>query len=312
METRVVEVRDEDDYITNVITIFNIIFVDNDRTIHFYERERTSRSVHNEDFGDFIVFYWYWNQKVFKRKRTEMKNKEIFSVENLTKRYQKFFLNNVCMKILPGEIVGIIGPNGAGKSTTLKIILGIIDADSGTIVMKDEKINKDNHKKIKGKIGYVGEDPSFFEKSRLKEIKNFYRLFYDTWDEQYYRRLMERFELLDDYKVIELSKGMKVKFSLCLALSHKPELLVLDEPTSGLDPLVRNEILALLKEYAEEYNAGIIFSSHITEDMEKIAEKLIFIYKGNVLDQCATKNLLEQGISIDTYLENLINGGERL
>lgn len=216
------------------------------------------------------------------------------------------------MKILPGEIVGIIGPNGAGKSTTLKIILGIIDADSGTIVMKDEKINKDNHKKIKGKIGYVGEDPSFFEKSRLKEIKNFYRLFYDTWDERYYRMLMERFELLDDYKVIELSKGMKVKFSLCLALSHKPELLVLDEPTSGLDPLVRNEILALLKEYAEEYNAGIIFSSHITEDMEKIAEKLIFIYKGNVLDQCATKNLLEQGISIDTYLENLINGGERL
>lgn len=85
------EVRDEDDYITNVITIFNIIFVDNDRTIHFYERERISRSVHNEDFGDFIVFYWYWNQKVFKRKRTEMKNKEIFSVENLTKRYQKFF-----------------------------------------------------------------------------------------------------------------------------------------------------------------------------------------------------------------------------
>ena len=178
--------------------------------------------------------------------------------------------------------------------------------------MKDEKIKKDNHKKIKGKIGYVGEDPSFFEKSRLKEIKNFYRMFYDTWDEQYYRMLMERFELLDDYKVIELSKGMKVKFSLCLALSHKPELLVLDEPTSGLDPLVRNEILALLKEYAEEYNAGIIFSSHITEDMEKIAEKLIFIYKGNVLDQCATKNLLEQRISIDTYLENLINGGERL
>ena len=92
-----------------------------------------------------------------------MENKEIFSVENLTKRYQKFFLNNVCMKILPGEIVGIIGPNGAGKSTTLKIILGIINADSGTIVMKDEKINKDNHKKIKGKIGYVGEDPSFLK-----------------------------------------------------------------------------------------------------------------------------------------------------
>ena len=148
----------------------------------------------------------------------------------------------------------------------------------------------------------------FFEKCRLKEIKQFYQLYYSTWDEKNYRSLMERFELLEGYKMSELSKGMKTKFSLCLALAHRPELLLMDEPTSGLDPLVRNEILALLKQYAKTEGAGILFSSHITEDMEKIAEELLFLYRGKLLDKCKIEKFVDNRIPIDVHLENLIVG----
>lgn len=123
--------------------------------------------------------------------------------------------------------------------------------------------------------------------------------------------MLEKLQLNDQYKMLELSKGMKVKFSLCLALSHSPELLLMDEPTSGLDPIVRNEILNILKEYAKETGASILFSSHITEDMEKIAEELLFMHKGKIICKCLTRELVKKCIPIDTFLENLINGGDK-
>lgn len=215
-----------------------------------------------------------------------MGREEILTVQDICKRYHDFFLDYVSFEIKAGEIVGLIGPNGAGKSTVLKLILGIIGLDEGAIFLRKEKMHSKDGKSLKERVGYVGENVDFFEKCRLKEIKQFYQLFYSTWDEKHYRSLMERFELLEGYKMSELSKGMKTKFSLCLALAHRPELLLMDEPTSGLDPLVRNEILALLKQYAKTEGAGILFSSHITEDMEKIAEELLFLYRGKLLDRC--------------------------
>ncbi len=237
-----------------------------------------------------------------------MGREDMLTVEDICKRYHDFFLDHVSFEIKAGEIVGLIGPNGAGKSTVLKLILGIIGLDGGAIFLRKEKMHSKDGKSLKERVGYVGENVDFFEKCRLKEIKQFYQLFYSTWDEKHYRSLMERFELLEGYKMSELSKGMKTKFSLCLALAHRPELLLMDEPTSGLDPLVRNEILALLKQYAKTEGAGILFSSHITEDMEKIAEELLFLYRGKLLDKCKIEKFVDNRIPIDVHLENLIVG----
>lgn len=178
--------------------------------------------------------------------------------------------------------------------------------DSGEVIFSNNNIYKSGSMLYKEYIGYVGENIDYFIKCQLKDIKNFYKSFYRTWNENYYKMIMGKFELIDTYRMMELSKGMRVKFSLCLALAHKPKLLLMDEPTSGLDPLVRNEILAILKNYVKTNEASILFSSHITEDMAKIADDLLFIYKGRIIEKCLTQNLLAKGIDIDSYLENLI------
>jgi len=146
----------------------------------------------------------------------------------------------------------------------------------------------------------------------LCNIKKFYEIHYNSWNEETYRYLCEDvFELNNETKIKELSKGMKVKFSLSLALSHRPKLLIMDEPTSGLDPIVRSKILEILKGYSKNNDAGILFSSHITEDMKKIADKLVFLDKGEFLKECSMEYIKNNNIDIDEYLELLIhNRGE--
>jgi len=245
------------------------------------------------------------------RNGKDVERKKVLEVNDLSKRYDNFLLSDVSFTLEEGRIVGMIGPNGAGKSTTMKLILGIIKPDQGNIIFQGDNRLFDDCKAYKEKIGYVGEATDFFSKCKLSGIKNFYKSFYRTWDDHYYAMVLERLQLSETYKMEELSKGMRVKFSLCLALSHKPELLLMDEPTSGLDPLIRNDILAILRDYAKDHHASIMFSSHITEDMEKIADKLLFIYKGKIIDKRATEELTGKGIAIDVHLENLIKGGER-
>lgn len=236
-----------------------------------------------------------------------MKNKcKALQIINLTKRYENFTLNNISFDLEYSQIVGLIGPNGAGKSTTLKSILGIIHPDSGKILIDNLDIELSNKNLYIEKIGYVGENIDYFSKCKLQDISRFYSSFYSNWNNDYYITLMNKLGLSEKYYMKDLSKGMRVKFSLCLALSHKPILLLMDEPTSGLDPVVRNQILQILKDYSTVENAAILFSSHITEDMEKIADSLIFIDQGTIIKKCSTQSICEKGISIDSYLQNLL------
>lgn len=233
------------------------------------------------------------------------KRSNLLSVSNLSKKYCEFNLNGISFSLEEGTITGLIGPNGSGKSTTMKLILGIITRDSGKIQFKNQEV-LDIGKTYKQNIGYVGEAIDFFPDSKLKDIKNFYMMFYPQWNEPYFDKLIYKFNLNINSKMKELSKGMKVKFYLSLCLSHNPALLLMDEPTSGLDPLVRNDVLKLLKDYVDENNASVLFSSHITEDMEKIADQLIFMYKGNIKYKGTPSEVASKGFNISSYLENLI------
>ncbi len=241
-----------------------------------------------------------------------MGNNITLDVKKVCKKYDDFKLNSISFDVKAGEIVGIIGPNGAGKTTTIKLILKIIESDSGEIDFLGKNIMEDGKSSYKGKIGYVGENTDFFLNQKLKNIKRVYKGYYREWDESYYQYLIKTvFELNEELKIKELSKGMRVKFSLTLALSHNPKLLIMDEPTSGLDPIVRGKILKLLKEHARDRDIAIIFSSHITEDMNKIADRLIFVNRGEILQICTVKNVLDKKYSIDEYLEMLIKNKER-
>lgn len=238
-------------------------------------------------------------------------NNLIIEINNLEKKYNSFKLKNISFSLSKGEVVGLIGPNGAGKSTIIKSILNIIESDAGEIIFLGENILNSNNISYKEEIGYVGENVDFFQNQKIKNIKKYYQMYYENWDEQMYQHLFNNiFELSGEMKIKELSKGMKVKFSLALALSHNPKLLIMDEPTSGLDPIVRSKILKILKEYAEKYGTAILFSSHITEDMNRIADKLIFLNHGIILDVCTMDDMKKKECGIDEYLETLLKNEE--
>lgn len=205
----------------------------------------------------------------------------ILEVKDLNKSYKKFQLKNINLLLERGKIMGFIGPNGSGKSTTIKSIMDIISYDNGTIMI-DKKNMKDNEIELKQLIGYVGEHLDFYEKVKLDKIYKFTRKFYVNWDENLFKALIKRFDIDLDKKMKDLSKGMVVKFSLAMALAHHPKLFILDEPTSGLDPVVRHVLLEILSKTVRDEHASILFSSHITEDIVKIADEVVFIYDGEI------------------------------
>lgn len=230
----------------------------------------------------------------------------ILKVSNLKKIYPKFILENINFEIYPKEIVGLIGQNGAGKSTLLKILMNILDKDFGEFNFLGKKISKEDYL-YKKDIGFVGENSSFYENQTLNHIKKFYSLYFSNWDEVLYHTLLkDTFDLDENKKFKELSKGMKVKFYMTLCLSHHPKLFILDEPTSGLDPIVRGKILNILRNHVSETHSGMIFSSHITEDMNKIADKLIFIHNGRILNICYLNDIVSHNITVEEYYENLL------
>ena len=231
--------------------------------------------------------------------------KKILEVRNLKKEYNKFILNDISFDVQKGEIVGIIGPNGSGKSTTMKSIMGIIPRDGGEIIVDGEKIAFEDYK-YRERIGYVGEELDFYEKILMKKIYRFVSKCYSNWDDGVFHDLIKRFELSLDKKICECSKGMKLKFSLVLALSINPEILILDEPTSGLDPIIRLELLDILKSSAKEKDVAVLFSSHITEDLDKIADKFIFIYNGQILKKLTRNEYLCESTPLDILLEKYI------
>lgn len=220
---------------------------------------------------------------------------KILEVKNLNKSYDKFSINNLNFKLNAGEIVGFIGTNGAGKSTTIKSILNIIDIDSGEILFMGNSI-KSNEMNAKLEIGYVGENNKFYNDITLKSLYKFVKESYkDRWDNEYFENLINNIFKIDmNKKIKELSKGMIVKYMIAIALSHKPRLLILDEPTSGLDPIIREEVLNILLDMNKKNNTTIFMSSHITEDIESVCNRVIYIDNGSILLDVDVENALKK------------------
>lgn len=211
-------------------------------------------------------------------------SKNAIEVRNLTKKYNDFKINNICFDIPEGSIVGFIGENGAGKSTTMKAILGLVPIEEGEIKMLDQVVGHNAaDENWREHISVVFDECNFPNELKAKNINIFMKNIYRTWDENLFKEYLQKFEVPVNKKVRELSKGMKMKLSIAAALSHDSRLLILDEATSGLDPVVRNEILDIFREYVEDERRTVFLSSHITSDIEKAADYIILIHKGNIL-----------------------------
>lgn len=205
---------------------------------------------------------------------------KVLEVKNLCKKYENFSLKNVSFFAEEGKITGFIGRNGAGKTTTLKSILNLAAYDSGEVTYFGLNL-KTHEKEIKQQIGFAFGAVPYYNRKKIKDIANVTKNFYPDWDDYEYKKYLNTFSLDENKKIIELSEGMKVKFSIALALSHKAKLLILDEPTSGLDPVSRNEILEIFLELAKN-GVSIIFSSHITSDLDKCADNIVYIRNGEI------------------------------
>lgn len=206
----------------------------------------------------------------------------VLTVKNLCKNYPKFHLKNVSFDLKEGAITGFIGRNGAGKTTTLKSLLDFVHPDSGEILFSGLSF-RDHELEIKQNIGFVSGGIDYYPKKKLKSIAQVNRRFYTGWDDETFRRYMERFELDENKTPDELSAGMKVKFSLALALSHNAKLLLLDEPTSGLDPVSRDNLLDIFLRLADTGEITILFSTHITSDLEKCADDILYLKEGELI-----------------------------
>lgn len=216
----------------------------------------------------------------------------ILEISNLKKAYGNFKLNGLSFTLEKGCVMGFIGPNGAGKSTTIKLIMNLIKRESGNIRIfgmdniKDEAL-------VKEKIGFVYDENVFYEMLTIDEMKNIICKFYRNWDDEKFNKYIKDFGLQLNKRIDDLSKGMKTKFSLAIALSHGAELIIMDEPTSGLDPAFRSELLDILYDIIQNDEISIFFSTHITSDLEKIADYITFINNGELVFSKTKDEILE-------------------
>lgn len=211
-----------------------------------------------------------------------MSTENILSIRNLCKNYQTFQLKNVSLNLPKGSIMGFVGENGAGKTTTLKLLLNEVKRDGGTVQIFGMDNIKDE-RKIKEQIGVVFDESYFHGEFKAKDIAVILRNVFKTWDDDLFRRYLKEFNLPKDKIIKEFSKGMKMKLSIATALAHKPKLLILDEATSGLDPIMRNEILDIFLDFIQDEGHSILFSSHITSDLERVADYVTFIHEGQII-----------------------------
>lgn len=206
----------------------------------------------------------------------------VLEINNITKDYKKFKIDNISFNLPKGYIMGFIGANGAGKTTTIKLILNMIKRDSGEIkVFGLDNIREEE--RIKEQIGVVFDECYYLEDWTLNDVEKAVSMFYKNWNSSIYEKYLKEFNLARDKKVKDLSRGMKMKLMIAVAFSHEAKLLILDEPTSGLDPVARDEFLDILRDYIEDEEKSVIFSSHITSDIEKIADYITYINNGKII-----------------------------
>ncbi|KNZ41272.1 ABC transporter ATP-binding protein [Acetobacterium bakii] len=208
--------------------------------------------------------------------------RDILSVQNLNKSYEAFKLRDVSFTLKAGTIMGFIGRNGAGKTTTLKAMVNLVHADSGSVQYFGMDLQT-REAEIKQRISFAFGGVDYYLQKKLGTITGVYKRFYDQWDEKAYENYLKMFALDPNKKIKELSQGMQVKYSLALALSHYAEILILDEPTSGLDPVSRDEILTIFEDVVDGNQASILFSTHITSDLDKCADDITYIKNGAIL-----------------------------
>lgn len=206
----------------------------------------------------------------------------VLELIDLCKKYNKFELMDVSIKIPEGCVAGFIGLNGQGKTTTIRTMLGLSKKNSGTVKILGMDFD-DNEKEIKDRIGIVFDEGYLYDGLKIKDMKNIVSNSYSRWDDVQYRKYMKKFNLDENQTISTLSKGMKMKFALTLALSHNAEFLIMDEPTSGLDPLVRKELLNILADFMESGGKGVLYSTHITSDLDRFADIIIFIDNGKII-----------------------------
>ena len=254
---------------------------------------------------------------------------DVLRVEKLNKKYPTFSLKDVSFVVKPGEIMGFIGRNGAGKTTTLKSIMNLIHYESGKISAFDLDMTE-HELENKQRIGFALSELNYYPNKTIRQLMKVTKKFYKNFDEQKFDEVCKIFNLNIDKKLEELSSGMKVKYSVAIALSHKAELLILDEPTSGLDPVSREEILDIFRELVKNKQRAILFSTHITSDLDKCASNITYIHDGEILytgtkndfvksylyvkDTSMNKKLEKEYIAykeLDGYIEGLISIDKR-
>ena len=213
----------------------------------------------------------------------------ILKVKDLTKQYEGFTLDHVSFEVPGGCIMGLIGENGAGKSTTIKAVLDLIHKDGGTVTFWGKTLA--DAPQMKEDIGVVFDGISFYETLTPVQVGRILGAAYKRWDNDLYKEYLNRFDLPNDKEIKGMSKGMKAKFCIAAALSHRPKFLILDEATSGLDPVMRDDMLDVFLEFVQDEEHSILMSSHITTDLEKVADYITFIHQGRVLF-CKSKDEL--------------------
>lgn len=207
---------------------------------------------------------------------------KILEISNVTKEYKGFKLDNISLSLDRGYIMGLVGTSGSGKTTTIKLIMNLLAKKSGSIKVFGLD-NIEDEIAVKERIGFVYDENIYPLRLELSKIASLIAPFYKGWDQSVFDNYLKRFELDPSSRLYTLSKGMKTKFALAIALSHGAELIVMDEPTSGLDPVFRRELLNILQEVMQDGNTSILFSTHITQDLEKVADYITFMDKGRVI-----------------------------
>lgn len=216
----------------------------------------------------------------------------ILEVKSVGRSYPGFDLKDISFSLPRGFIMGLIGPNGAGKTTIIKLIMNLLRKNNGEIrVFGLDHIK--NEVEIKSRIGFVYDTPTFYEHLNLLQMKAIIAPFYKTWDDGKFKSLLRNFDLPPRKKIKTLSRGMKMKFALALALSHEAELIIMDEPTSGLDPVFRRELLDILHGLIENEQKSVLFSTHITSDLERVADFITFINRGELVFSDSKEQILE-------------------
>ena len=235
----------------------------------------------------------------------------ILSLRDVTKRFSTFTLDKVSFDLPEGFVMGLVGRNGAGKTTIIKAIINMLSLNGGSIAVFGQD-HLQAEREIKARLGVVMDYTFFAEYWTCKAVERAVAPFYPAWEKETYRKLLGKFSINPNSKVGELSRGMKMKLTTAVALSHGADLLILDEPTSGLDPVARDELLDILRDYMSGGHRGLLFSTHITSDLEKIADYITFIDDGKIMASQPTDDFLGKYFVVKGGLEILTDEQKKL